>query len=350
VSEPGDKHTDSKGADRADQLPNPELNPLMNPILGQNLGRWAQVYFTSPPEKREQAVTALLRELERQTPEAMASHKFGAEKPAAQTRVRHEVVCPRCRRRNEVTQRFCGFCGSFLQADLAATAQNDQKNRAADQTPVHRPVAPDSAAREIQWLRDKALRSADQSELEAHRPWKFGISRFWIVGLVVLLVGSAYLQWISVRRTSSNAHLSSAPVQPAVSPMSATQGTSLPGSRGREGIASAGHAIAPAAYFPAGAADQAGAAANGTEELRLAQRYLKGNGAARDSTEAAQWLWKAVAKHNTNAILLLADLYQRGDGVPKSCDQARLLLLAATEKNATAADEKLRGLAANGCQ
>ncbi|MGA8340362.1 MAG: hypothetical protein WB781_00345, partial [Candidatus Sulfotelmatobacter sp.] len=42
----------------------PELNPLLNPLLAQNMGRWAQVYFTSPPEKREQAVQELVRELE----------------------------------------------------------------------------------------------------------------------------------------------------------------------------------------------------------------------------------------------------------------------------------------------
>ena len=46
-------------------LPSPELNPLTNPVLGRNMGRWAEVYFTSPPEKREQAVQELLRELER---------------------------------------------------------------------------------------------------------------------------------------------------------------------------------------------------------------------------------------------------------------------------------------------
>ena len=45
-------------------LPRPELNPLVNPILADNMGRWAEVYFTSPPEKREEAVTELLRELE----------------------------------------------------------------------------------------------------------------------------------------------------------------------------------------------------------------------------------------------------------------------------------------------
>ena len=45
-------------------LPNPDLNPMMNPTLGKNLGLWAQVYFTSPPEKREEAVQQLLRDLE----------------------------------------------------------------------------------------------------------------------------------------------------------------------------------------------------------------------------------------------------------------------------------------------
>ena len=45
-------------------LPEPELNPLLNPLLGQHMGRWAEVYFTSPPEKREQAVTELLHELQ----------------------------------------------------------------------------------------------------------------------------------------------------------------------------------------------------------------------------------------------------------------------------------------------
>ena len=49
---------------RTGSLPDPELNPMMNPTLGKNLGRWAQVYFTSPPEKREEAVQELLRELE----------------------------------------------------------------------------------------------------------------------------------------------------------------------------------------------------------------------------------------------------------------------------------------------
>ena len=63
------------------------------------------------------------------------------------------------------------------------------------------------------------------------------------------------------------------------------------------------------------------------------EKYLNaGPGTARDSHQAAMLLWKAVAKQNLTATLLLSDLYLRGDGVSKSCDQARLLLDAAAER------------------
>ena len=52
----------------------------------------------------------------------------------------------------------------------------------------------------------------------------------------------------------------------------------------------------------------------------------------RDSSEAAKLLWKAVSKQNATAAVLLSDLYLRGDGVPRSCDQARLLLVAAAKR------------------
>src|ERR1700684_1968607 len=57
VSHPTDKSD-------VNTLPDPELNPLVNPLLAAHMGRWAEVYFTNPPEKREQAVSELLRELE----------------------------------------------------------------------------------------------------------------------------------------------------------------------------------------------------------------------------------------------------------------------------------------------
>src|SRR5467141_1322416 len=62
----GEEVTNStnNASEGTEQISSSELNPMMNPTLGRNLGRWAQVYFTTPPEKREQAVVELLRELE----------------------------------------------------------------------------------------------------------------------------------------------------------------------------------------------------------------------------------------------------------------------------------------------
>ena len=92
-------------------------------------------------------------------------------------------------------------------------------------------------------------------------------------------------------------------------------------------------------------------AGNGAEELSLAQRYLNGtSGQRRDSAEAAKWLWKSIAKHNAEASLLLSDLYLRGDGVSKNCDQARVLLDAAALRGVKDAGPRLRHLQAFGCQ
>ncbi len=53
-------------SEHSNTMPPPELNPLLNPILGENMSRWAEVYFTNPPERREQAVLELLQELQTQ--------------------------------------------------------------------------------------------------------------------------------------------------------------------------------------------------------------------------------------------------------------------------------------------
>jgi TPR repeat protein len=83
----------------------------------------------------------------------------------------------------------------------------------------------------------------------------------------------------------------------------------------------------------------------------MAERYLTSKrGQARDSAQAAQWLWKAIAKHNGPATLQLADLYLKGDGVPKNCEQARVLLDSAALRGMKGAGERLRNLQAFGCQ
>lgn len=69
-------------------------------------------------------------------------------------------------------------------------------------------------------------------------------------------------------------------------------------------------------------------------ELRMGRRYLLGQGVTEDHAEAAQWLWKSAAKQNRDAALLLADLFARGDGAPKSCEEARILLSVAATHSA----------------
>jgi PilZ domain len=62
-----------------------------------------------------------------------------------------------------------------------------------------------------------------------------------------------------------------------------------------------------------------------------------------------QQLWSAVQAGNMKAAVALADLYARGEGVPVNCDQARVLLLVASEKKNAEAPKKLQELDKGGC-
>ena len=109
--------------------------------------------------------------------------------------------------------------------------------------------------------------------------------------------------------------------------------------------------IVPVAAGSAAVSSSTPTAQSGAEELAMAEKYLNGSqGVTRDNEEAVQWLWKAVRKRNMAATMALSDLYLRGDGVAKSCDQARVLLDAAARKGGKAAAERLRNLRAFGCE
>src|SRR6266404_2810036 len=110
----------------ASTLPDPELNPLLNPLLAAHMGRWAEVYFTSPPEKREQAVAELIRELENTSPQDHApveGIKDAREKDGDELAEVREAAhatelvrsCSRCGYRNSAEQKFCGMCGVLLE-------------------------------------------------------------------------------------------------------------------------------------------------------------------------------------------------------------------------------------------
>ena len=82
----------------------------------------------------------------------------------------------------------------------------------------------------------------------------------------------------------------------------------------------------------------------------LARQYLDGQGHPRRSYCGIAATVAAVEKGNSTAEMTLADLYLRGDGVTRNCDQARVLLSAASSKGNPEAMQRLQELNRNGCR
>ena len=408
-------------------LPDTELNPLVNPLLAAHMGRWAEVYFTSPPEKRAQAVSDLVRELSNQSPavppapatsggqniwpkDEDESKEVSSSDSNAVTE-RAMVSCESCGHKNVAMQRFCGMCGAPLPSSIeplqpfeepepiTPTDWHEADARPRDilqQNPGSAtmivPVPDRYAAPNLPWPpppentpAEFTMLSEYQSEPARH-PYRIYVGLFVaiVLGLLVYVTwrnNSAF--WSSgtapaalpqavpavkpavsepvdapaMTSAQPNATPSNAPANAPIhsAAPSQNQAAASPGDDGRF----EGRSFPPPAKSrpsPAASAASANPAANGpgqsgAEELALAEKYLNGGpGAARDSQQAALLLWRAVAKQNLNATLLLSDLYLRGDGVSKSCDQARLLLDAAARKGAASAGERLRNLQAFGCR
>ena len=75
----------------------------------------------------------------------------------------------------------------------------------------------------------------------------------------------------------------------------------------------------------------------------------KDNVAPSDPADQVRSLWSAVSQGNTSAEVTLAKLYLIGGGVPKSCDQAKVLLQAAAKKGNGEAIDKLSQISRQGC-
>ena len=88
----------------------------------------------------------------------------------------------------------------------------------------------------------------------------------------------------------------------------------------------------------------------GKSELAAAMAFLNGDNGPRDSSKAVHQLWAAVANGSSDAEVILAGLYLRGNGVAKNCEQGRVLLKAATKSGNAQAKVKLDELNANGCR
>jgi hypothetical protein len=216
--------------------------------------------------------------------------------------------------------------------------------------------------------------------LEPHRPYRFYIG----LVLAIVLGGLGYMAWRSSQLGTQASHEAPPPppvtsqtpgtpapantatptpasnAQNAAANENARQGTAhrqaqsndaaatKPGSPAKETTKAKAEGTQATPTKTTESASTPVAAANGTQELAVAERYLSGS--RHDGAEAAKWLWKSVAKHNGVATVDLADLYLKGDGVSKNCDQARVLLDSAARKGVSGAGERLRNLQAFGCQ
>jgi hypothetical protein len=297
----------------------PEEKP--SPAAGAN-SRWAQGYWGTPLEARDQEVSVRLR---RQESEFDAATLY---RPRATEVSPPAVSPPRLDAR---------------QADI-----------------------------QLQFLREKSLGSA------YYKPDSRGRSAVAFAALAIILAGATYVEWPFLRNhvesvlrpvPASQLRIASTrptPPSPAIAAETHQSGSNdkqspafspprslpfEPEERASEETNSAGRLTQPvqpsASVSPS---EPVGLAADGTHELLAAERYLDGRGVAHDSGQAAALLWKAVSEQNTRADILLADLYLLGDGVPKSCDQARLLLVAAAKKGAPEAALKLRNIESGSCQ
>ena len=443
----------SNDESKSQVLPETDLNPLLNPVLGENMGRWAEVYFTSPPERRAEAVSDLVRELRGSSARSYPSSETvqnpppqGFEPHSIKRRIDQDkdlfagieelsVVCESCGHRNLAGQRFCGMCGVPLsnwsressqpaaeeppvpagvwqpltQPSPEAFSEGEVAERSAEHTAA--PYVAETNARSA--TEERAAEERDDryrpqhdplpsleqirapfeglSDYGSERPTRYriyvGLALAIILGLLVYTAwrnNAAF--WSSGTAPSSLPQAVPSPAEsepptptPAPSTRKAATPRATPPRNENRPVAGSSQTSAqtnrdgaprqedgrkisdrqdklgsapelPTAAKPATTKTPA-TGQSGAEELAVAQRYLHaGPGSSRDSREGANWLWKAVAKQNLTATLLLSDLYLRGDGVSKSCDQARLLLDAAARKGATAAAERLRNLPAFGCQ
>jgi hypothetical protein len=370
------------------KLPNPELNPLLNQTLGRNLGRWAEVYVTNPPEKREEAVGELLRELHAQN---VSNTSTGSDEqripiePAPNGRTpttppgTEAVACSKCHHRNLPDQLFCGMCGSGLKDPVAPSVAPESfvlpsSPLLAGEGSASKASSDDRV--DMEWLREKSLRGFEAEEEQRRRPLRVLLA--FVVAM--LFFGFFYMEWQSrsnspaYRGPSVNVRRSTAPqAQPptsspqAASPATLAGNASAKASLAPERAVQSSTAPTPENSSPVQAPSSsptrpprdvsAGsngipdtASDNGAGDVAQAENYLQGKATRRSSAEAAKYLWRAVGKKNSTALVLLADLYERGDGVAKSCDQAKLLLIAAAKKGSAAAGQKLRNLQSSGCR
>jgi hypothetical protein len=85
-------------------------------------------------------------------------------------------------------------------------------------------------------------------------------------------------------------------------------------------------------------------------DVQNSRQHLADAHSTRDRSALARQLWSEVGGGDSSAEVALAQLYLKGDGVPRNCEQARVLLRAASKGGNTEALLELRKLRKGTCR
>lgn len=91
-------------------------------------------------------------------------------------------------------------------------------------------------------------------------------------------------------------------------------------------------------------------AAQATKEALNRSAAREASSSGQDRSAEATRLWSAVGSGDTSAEVDLARLYLKGEGVPRNCEQARVLLRAAAKDGSAEARQQLKKLRTKGCR
>jgi len=121
--------------------------------------------------------------------------------------------------------------------------------------------------------------------------------------------------------------------------------SSIPETPANETIAAPDSAASPQT-----AQDTASSTDSRPADLQNSQQHLGEVHLKKGRRDPARQLWSALAAGDSSAELALAQLYLTGDGVPRNCEQARVLLRAAAKNGNTQAMLELRKLNSSSCR
>ena len=186
------------------------------------MGRWAEVYFTTPPESREQAVLELLHELQadKARRESTLASELAAQPPLSR--------CENCGYDNPGVNRFCGMCGASTSAEgdrqvehpPTAAANGNGQGLAHEPEPQQWSEPPQSSEEDVYAAPRHELSlfqayretNADDDNDWNYEPARSSSSR-WYIGAVLLLLilGLGYMAWRQMQNSQASHGVSAPP-------------------------------------------------------------------------------------------------------------------------------------------